>query len=69
MAVPPVQLFRRTLNITGTTDFPHVNADPRNIFMRRIKARPAVGRGMAVTPKVEQATDKDTVAAAKNMLV
>jgi hypothetical protein len=39
--MPPVILFRKIVKVTGTTAFPFVNNDPRNMFMRRIKNRPA----------------------------
>jgi len=40
MPFPPVMIYRRIVTITGQTAFPHVNKNPSNMFMRRIRNRP-----------------------------
>jgi len=32
-----------SISATGVTAFPQINADPRNVFMRRVKSKPASG--------------------------
>ncbi|CAD7939993.1 unnamed protein product [Amoebophrya sp. A120] len=40
MPLPPVTLCRAMVTISGVTAFPHINSNPANLFMRRIRLRP-----------------------------
>ncbi|KAF4667893.1 hypothetical protein FOL47_003343 [Perkinsus chesapeaki] len=35
--------FQASVDVSGTAGLPHINSDPRNVFMRRIKNRPRTG--------------------------
>jgi hypothetical protein len=40
MPYPPVTLSRAMVTVHGTADFPHINTNPQNMFMRRVKNQP-----------------------------
>ncbi|CAD7931174.1 unnamed protein product [Amoebophrya sp. A25] len=40
MPFPPVSIARAMVTVAGRTAFPHINNNPTNIFMRRVRTRP-----------------------------